>query len=537
MQGLTDSFQAKVETFKSYVLDPDVGLFGFERKFKLKNKDTGAEEDKTMFQVLADAIGPVVEGLAQFAQNLILMGDPLKFLAETFNNTVGASLLKFASQMDTFNTYFQVTEGSFEDKLDAALKAAFNFDYKKFDYSGAVDRFFKSLISGIENLGKNLKPGDEFNETIKALLDGFVGTALAIAKRIMAQAAAYPVETFQFLLVTNPGVIFQGIIALLASLALFSPAITYVFSALASVTVGLVGALLGAVPIIGAIIAGILGLAAAILPVVAVIGGVVVFSKQLIGFGKDVQDFSKGFSGPYRYALESFGAMLIQLGKTGDRLKAAWDAFASGNWSGAVLELTKSIGHAFLAALKAIAAAGFGLAGGAASLWDSIKDPLWGLVTFLIKGIGDILMAIPNLIIAGLSKFFSVPDRVAATQSVPENDGSIGSKIKQSLNTAGKFYFPNSGLIFPNAEGNPLGNLLAAVRTESNMMPSGASLAIANSSEAIIPSDKAKAMLSNKNRVGNVNVTVNVAGATSSAFDIAAEVRKVLIQALDLEYA
>jgi hypothetical protein len=89
--------------------------------------------------------------------------------------------------------------------------------------------------------------------------------------------------------------------------------------------------------------------------------------------------------------------------------------------------------------------------------------------------------------------------------------------------------------VFSHATGNPLGGLLAAISMERAQMPSGSSLSIANSSEAILTQGQSQVVasaLTNKAgaSIGNVNVYVSQSNATAQ--DIGQEVRNQLIALL-----
>lgn len=508
--GLNASFQAKVETLKSFLFDPDVGLFGFERKFKgLDGKDT------TMFESLAKVIGPVIEGFSSLAQNLIKFGDPLQGASSFIEKMIGPSVAEFVSNMNLFNSVFQGTEGNFQTRLDTALKTAFNFDYKTFDYSAAIDKFFNFIVKGIEDFGKNLKPGNEFSESISSLLSGFFKVLSAIVSRASQAAASNPVAAFQFVAVTNPSLIFQGIIALMASIAALSPVIGFLAPAVSM----LGSAILAITPMFVTALVGIAGLfaslIAAVLAVVAFFVGIAVFNKELQSWGKSLQSWGQSLGGWWGMVLESFGVMTELLGKAGAALKSFWDNLTSGNWVAAIGDLVKAIGYTVLSALAGLGGIVQAITGALGEVFKVIIDGFTKFFSWLWTGITGVFRDIKNFFIKPLDQRMS--DAAAVPEAAP---GDIGGKIKETLSVAKNFWFGN-------AEGNGLGNLLAAINTESRAMPTGASVTIANTSEAIIPRDKAMAM-GQMSRSG-VSAVVNVYAQTnSSAQDIASEVRREL---------
>jgi hypothetical protein len=512
--GLNASFQAKVETLKSFLFDPDVGLFGFERKFKgLDGKDT------TMFESLAKVIGPVIEGFSSLAQNLIKFGDPLQGANSFIEKMIGPSVAEFVSNMNLFNSVFQGTEGNFQTRLDTALKTAFNFDYKTFDYSGAIDKFFNFIAKGIEDFGKNLKPGDEFSESISSLLSGFFKVLSAIVSRASQAAASNPVAAFQFVAVTNPSLIFQGIIALMASIAALGPVIGFL-APIISAAVGMVGsAILAITPMFVTALAGIAGLfaglIAAVLAVVAFFVGIAVFNKELQSWGKSLQSWGQSLGGWGGMVIESFGVMTELLGKAGAALKSFWDNLTSGNWAAAIGDLVKAIGYTVLSALAGLGGIVQAITGALGEVFKVIMDGFTKFFSWLWTGITGVFRDIKNFFIKPLDQ------RMSDAASVPEAaPGDIGGKIKETLSVAKNFWFGN-------AEGNGFGNLLAAINTESRAMPTGASVTIANTSEAIIPRDKAMAM-GQMSRSG-ISATVNIFPQTmATAQDIAYEVKKEL---------
>jgi hypothetical protein len=132
--------------------------------------------------------------------------------------------------------------------------------------------------------------------------------------------------------------------------------------------------------------------------------------------------------------------------------------------------------------------------------------------------------------------------RTAAINSLPEINQTgapldgLTNFTKNQVNLLGKFYIPDGGAIFKNSAGNSLGNLLATVGAEQAAMPSGSSIAIANSSEAILTRGQSQVVasaLTNKvgASIGNVNVYVSQPNAT--AVDIGLAVRNQLIALLD----
>lgn len=133
---------------------------------------------------------------------------------------------------------------------------------------------------------------------------------------------------------------------------------------------------------------------------------------------------------------------------------------------------------------------------------------------WLWTGITGVFTDIRNFV------FKPVDQRLANANKVTEaRPGDFGDQVREKLQVAKSFWFGN-------AEGNNLGNLIAAVNTEQRMMPTGASVTIANTSEAIIPQNKAQALLNNKT---GASVTVNVfANTNANPTDIGFAVRQEL---------
>jgi hypothetical protein len=514
--GLTESFQAKVETLKSFLFDPDIGFLGFERKFKgLDGKDT------TMFESLAKVIGPVIEGFASLAQNLIKFGDPLQGANSFIEKMIGPSVEAFVSNMNLFNSVFQTTEGAFETRLQTALKTAFNFDYKTFDYSGAIDKFFNFIAKGIEDFGKNLKPGDEFSESINSLLGGFFKVLSAIVSRASQAAASNPIAAFQFVAVTNPGLIFQGIIALMTTVAALGPIIGFLAPVIGAAVSAVGSAILAITPVFVTSLVGIASLftslIAAVLAVVAFFVGIAVFNKELSAWGKSLQSWGQSLGGWWGKTVESFGLMTELLGEAGAALKSFWDNLMSGNWTAAIGDLVKAIGYTVLGALNGLGGLTLALTGAIGEVLKVLGDGFMKVITWIGTGLSDLWKSL----LQTLGRPFNGDGIKSMSTIVEAPAGDVLGQIKNTVIDRPMKYW------FGNAEGNSFGNLLATINTESRAMPSGASVTIANTSEAIIPRDKAMNMLqkTNKGSYATVNIYANT---NASAQDIAYEVRQEL---------
>lgn len=513
LQGLTGSFQAKIETLKSFTIDPDVGLFGFERKFK------GSDgKDTTLFLALAKVIGPVIDGFSNLARNLINFGDPLQAINGVIDKTIGPVLESLTTKLNIFNGVFQTTEGDFQTRLDNALKSAFNFDYKKFDYSAAIDSFFNTIAFQIENFGKNFKPSSELGESINSMIGGVIKVLGAIFNRAYQASVENPVATFQFVVLTNPGLIFQGLIAVMATIAVLSPLITGAFALLAPVVGALGSAILSITPLFVTALAGLAGLfaglIAAIVAVVAFFVGIAVFNKELVSWGKSLQKWGEQMGGWWGMVLQSFGLMTELFGKAGAALKSFWDNLTSGNWSAAIGDLIKAIGYTVLGALAGLGGIVQTITGALGEVLKVIMDGFTRFFNWLWTGITGVFTDIRNFFIKPTTQRLADANKV-----IEARPGDFGDQVREKLQVAKSYWFGN-------AEGNNLGNLIAAVNTEQRIMPAGASVTIANTSEAIIPQNKAQALLNNKT---GASVTVNVfANTNANPTDIGSAVRREL---------
>ena len=532
MQALLNSFDSKLESLKSYTFDPLSGLFGFEREFK-----NASGETTTMFQTLANALGPVVERLGTLAQNLLTFADPLQALANLFDATLAIELGKFAERIGVLNHYLQITEGDFSTKLHTALIKSFNFDYKTFDFAGAITSFFDKLAKSIETFGDNIKPSDKFNAAISALLSGLVKVLGALMGRVFRQIAEHPVETFKFVAVTNPGLLLQGFTMLAVSLSVLLPVISLLFKGLMGLgslllKIPAIGSALGAlwnivVAVAGAF-AGIIGVAVVI---VAFVAGIVLFKDQLLSAGKHFTDLSTTMSGPFKDATQILGWSLTKLGEAGAALSNAWNKFTSGDWRGAVIDLFKGLVKTIQSLFGGVGAGASAALGLVQIAWEGLYPLLEKLGKFIINGIFNLL--------TGSTKD-EVSRRAAAVNSLPEINQTgapldpLTNVFKNQVNTLGKFYFPDNKPVFQYATGNGFGNLLSAISTERASMPSGSSIAIANSSEAIIPRNQAQQMLSQMSTPSkNIgNVTIYITESNASASDIGLEVRNQLVALL-----
>lgn len=530
MGALLNSFDSKLESLKSYTFDPLTGLFGFEREFKNSSGET-----TTLFKTLAGAIGPVIEKFTVLAQNAITFADPVKFAANFFDSTVGVALKDFAERLGVLNHYIQITEGDFETKFHTALKEAFNFDYKTFDFAAAITKFFNSIAAGIETFGDNIKPDDKFALAISALLEGLFKVFGATINRVFRQMREYPVETFKFVAVTNPGLIFQGLTVLMLGFLTLAPIV-----GLASKGLMALFGLTGLGPIFASVSGAILNIIAAIagvfawpLTILAMLAAIIIFKDQLLAIGKNFTDLGNNMSGPFQGALQMLGWAFTKLGEAGQALSSAWDKFSSGDWRGAVVDLFRGL-------VKTIQGL-FGILGaGASAVGDGLKiawDGLWSLLERLGKFIVD---GIINLITGEKG---GLATRTAAINSLPEINKTgapldgLTNFAKNQINMQGQIWNPGSDPIFKYTTGNPLGQLLATIGAEQAMMPSGSKIAIANSSEAILNKGQTQSVMAgltaNSKSVGNITVNVVMEESQSSAEDVGAAVRRELILLLD----
>lgn len=547
MAGLTNSFQAKVETIKSFLFDPDVGMFGFEREFKNASGQT-----TTIFKTLAKAIGPVIDRFSDLTQNLISYGDPAKAAADVFDGSLGISLADFQARLGALNQAIQITEGDFKTKLRAGLIAAFNFDFETFDFAAAIRSFFTKIAKAIETFGDNIKPDDKLGNAMSALLEGLFKVASAVMGRLARQAAEHPVETAQFVALTNPGALLQGITAFTTTLIVAFPVISFFTQGLVTLSVimlKLTGIIAGGSTIFSAIAAGIgaitavvTSLAFIVVAVIAFIAAIVVFKEQLLSAGKYFTELSNTMSGPFQSAIQSLGWSLSKLGEAGTALSQAWNDFASGNWREAIYNLFKGL-------VKIIQSIFGGLGSGAQAIGGAIMSIDWGGMLSVLKTFcGFLLDGLSNLFFG--SKNASVNNRAAAMNSVPEINqqgaplDGLTNVFKNQINTIQQFYNPGSKPVFTdpdlpiknNAFGNPLGNLLAAVGAEQAAMPNGANIAISNSSEAVLTSSQAQSVMqgfSTSKSIGNITVNVVMSANSTSAEDVGAAVRRELIALLD----
>lgn len=547
MMGLTNSFQSKVEGFKSFVFDPDVGLFGFEREFK-----NASGETTTLFKTLADAIGPVIERFTILAQNIQNYADPAQLSANLFDKTIGVALEDFKYRLIDLNRTLQITEGDFQTKLRAALKVAFNFDYVTFDYSAAIDKFFAAIIKGIDTFGDDFKPTDEVGQSMTALLDGLFGVIGAIFRRLTKQAMTYPKETFQFIMLTNPALVLQGFIAL----ATVSIALGQLFGFIS-------GGLAAAGPGIKVFMAGISGTTVAVVGIVvailAFIAGIIIFKDQLKAAGKNFTELGDNMIGPFKTAFQALGLALTLLGEAGQTLSDAWNKFASGDWRGALLGVFDGVGKAISGIIAGLGAGAAAVGGALVIAWEGIWPQLQKLGSFIVDGLVNLF--------TGKKDLNKLVDSVS---NAPVIETKNGTKLDDALD-AYKTWINRLYSIFgvapafSNASGNNLGNLLFAAQMEKRLMPPGANLVMANTSEAIIPAEKASQMLapfrpaanvstllpasssqinssSSSSQVDNassllsssaVTVNVYVTQSNSTGGDIAEEVRKALVSLLE----
>jgi hypothetical protein len=543
MTGLTNSFQAKVETLKSYLFDPDVGLFGFEREFK-----TAGGETTTLFKELSKAIGPVLDKFATLAQNVVTYGDPFAFLTTVFNNTLGPELNKFTENIGVLNQTIQVTDGDFQAKLKAGLKAAFNFDFDTFDFAGAITTFFDKIAKFIETFGDNIKPDDRLGQAMSAALSGLFKVIGAILTRIARQVQEHPIETTQFIALTNPGLIFQAFTAFATSLIVIIPLISLVSSAFMTML-----SWTGFLPIITSVFGALVNIAGAILGalawpllLIAGIAAMVIFRDRLLSAGKYFQELGDNMTGPFKNAFSGLGVAMTLLGEAGQALADAWNNFASGDWRGAVVDLfhglVKTISGLFVGL-----GAGFSAAGDAIKIaWDGMLPTLLKLGAFIVDGFVNTF--------TGQKSLNQLTDNVSAAKVISTPNGNLLDNTKDALKTWSNRWgaILGTGDIFQNASGNTFGNLLATISAERRDMPAGASIAIANSSEAIISRPKAMEMLSSEAiisrpkamemlsssgpssgksvTIGGINIYVT--GSNASATDIGEEVRRQLIDLL-----
>jgi hypothetical protein len=530
MDGLKGSFQAKIETIKSFLFDPDVGMFGFEREFKNSSGET-----TTIFKTLTSAIGPVIDRFADLAQNIIIFADPAQFAANFFDSTVGIALKDFGERLGVLNQIIQITEGNFETKLHAALKAAFSFDYKTFDFAAAITKFFDKLAKNIENFGDNIRPDDKFGKAMEALLNGLFKVVGAILGRAARQAAEHPKESFQFVALTNPGLIFNAFTALTTSFLVLAPIAKLLFSTIASLAslafkIPIVTSLFGALANIATAVSGVfVGIAGAAVIVIAFVAGLVIFKEQLLAAGKHFTELSNAMSGPFKDATQILGWSLTKLGEAGSNLAKAWTEFTAGDWRGAIVSLFKGL-------VKAIQGL-FGLTGTAASAalgaitvaWEGMLPVLKQFGMFLLDGLVNLL--------TGSKSLDKLTDKVSSAPVVQTKNGNILDSGLDAYKTWHNRLNATLGLdpVFSNFTGNAFGGLLDSLAAEKANMPSGASLAIANSSEAILTQGQSQVVasaLTNKAgaSIGNVNVYVSQSNATAQ--DIGMEVRNQLIALL-----
>jgi hypothetical protein len=521
MEGLTDSFQAKVETLKSYVLDPDVGLFGFEREFKLAGGET-----TSMFKELSKAIGPVIDTLATLTQNLIAYGDPFVLIATIFNSTIGVQLKRFGDALGTLNQMIQVTDGDFKTKLRAGLKKAFDFDYETFDFAAAITKFFDKIAKFIETFGDNIKPDDRLGLAMSATIQGLFKVLSAVVGRVIRQIATHPVESFKFIALTNPALIFQGITAASTAFAVIAP----VVKLFGSILMGLFR-LTGLGPIISSVMTALGSLAVWPLAIIAALAGIVIFRDQLISAGKHFTDLGNNMTGPFKDAFILLGTSLTLLGEAGKSLADAWNKFASGDWRGAIIDVWSGLGKT-LSGLIAGLGSGFSAAGGLIQIaWDGLWPQLQRLGTLIVDGFVNLFTGKKNL--------DQLTESVGAAKVIKTPNANILQQGSDAAKTWANQWGGILGVgdVFQHANGNQLGNLLATINAERRAMPAGASIAIANSSEAIIPRESALQMLSSSGPSSGKSVTIGginiyVTDSNASATDIGAEVRRQLIDLL-----
>lgn len=528
MDGLKGSFQAKIETIKSFLFDPDVGMFGFEREFK-----NASGETTTVFKTLAGAIGPVIDRFTDLAQSVVTFADPSQFAVNFFDSTAGVALKNFGERLGVLNQIIQITEGNFETKLHTALKAAFNFDYKTFDFAGAITKFFDGLAKSIETFGDNIKPDDKFGKAMEALLSGLFKVVGAILGRAARQAAEHPKESFQLIALTNPGLIFNAFTALSTSFLVLAPVIKLLFSGFSSVAglalkIPVVNSVLGA---LGNTITAVLGAFASAIGAVAVIlaftAAIVIFKDQLLSAGKHFTDLSNTMSGPFKDAVQIFGWSLTKLGEAGKALATAWAEFTAGDWRGAIVSLFKGL-------VKAIQGL-FGLTGAAVSAVGGAISVAWEGMLPILKQFGLFLLdGLVNLF-TGAKSLDKLTARVGSAPIVETKNGSIIDSGLDAYKTWHNRLNATLGLdpVFGNYTGNTYGSILASLATERANMPSGASLAIANSSETIMTRGQTQAVmqgLSGSKSIGSVNVYVTQSNA--SAEDIGLAVKNQLVALL-----
>jgi hypothetical protein len=560
LDALQNAFATRIEGLRSYVLDPDIGLFGFNRKFK-NPKDPGSEI--TFFQVLANAASPFIDALAESAKLITAFADPMQALGGLIQTYVSPIILDWASKLNRGIDTAVNTSGSPLEKIRAGLNDAFDFDISTYDFAGAITKLFDSIAAAIDGFGVK---GNYFNNpkvdaAITAFINGIVKVLGSISNKIAEKAMEDPIAFAKVAFILNPsavlqfGILLVSLIPALISLgsllwAIGGAILTGIAAVLAFVTTTVLGAVL--------LFVGIF---------IGLIAVVIVWREQLAMVGYKLEQFG-GFM---QTTVRMFGSVLSDLGQAGKRFKDAWDLLLQGNWQGALTSLFEGLMWALGATLKMIlipfvalgdlafsslkagiewlgsalvslgsaiynflsklaSSAWNSVSNGASDMWNSASNAIGTVFSgmgaafndYVIKPIVSLLNSIPGFKAATGFIGQGISNNIEAGGTVINgiaNAGAAGSKfIGDGFNSVKKL----AGF----ADGNPLGGLLSSLAAEQSNTPSGFSPVFANSSEAIIPrSDATRAIAGLSSRGGNsISMTIN----NYAGDDITEKVRVVL---------
>jgi hypothetical protein len=536
---LNNSFSSRFEAIRSYVLDPDVGLFGFARKFKLQGED----KPVTFFDTLSEAAKPFLLALTEAALLLTEFADPMQALGQLVKDKVAPVIRDFSQAITRGFDIGINSGGNFWQKFNIGFQAAFGIDLSTYDFAGAITRFFDSIASAIDNFGKGgkLGPGTKLEAAIMAFINGIAKVLGSVTNRVAEQAMKDPVNTLKVAFFLNPSAVMQFFI-LLVSIVPAIVSLIGMFRWLIQVLWTIGQHLFGLVRIIIAALATPIGLV--VLAFAAITTASVIFSDWLTAAGSTLNSFS-GFM---ESTVKTAGLVFSLLGQGGQQLKDAWDKLTKGDFLGAFLNTLSGLGTILLATLMALIVVPIVaiidlLASSIAWLVSAIGTEIgrfgqwvndWG--NKLLVSAGETIMSWSTSMrdwfasIPGMFKSAVIDPIGNMAKSISDgfnnSMGAVGNGIGSAANSVGKF--------FGFADGNPMGNMLGAYAMELAASPSGAYPVFANSSEAIIPRPQALAIsnvLSNtQNSRGGASISMVINNYSGN--DIASEVKRALEEIL-----
>jgi hypothetical protein len=533
-----------LESLRTTFLNPEVGLLGLGRPIKGVGKkldDFGryldeqgnvveditqaASADISIFEGLRDSFAFLYQTLEPLVEIIPMMFDPLKDLGIELGKIrdVTASVFR---RFNEYRTFFEELGGEFKDtaRLRASMATLTQLfkDFGIFD-KATFDRF-QSVITTSTNFG-----ADHAAILLKEMLDGFfesdlaesigravgtlIGTVLKTVGDLAAQTSgiasssrlakglsdgfddANGREGIRLIFKSLIELVFKAVrelfnsapfeTTLVAGLALFGPTIA---SAIATqVGQKVVGALLGTAPATaggaaaggaaaggaaaGGAAAGGGGLASVAAPA-AVVAGFIIFDQELLSFANWLSEQATKLKESGNLAAQGFSVLVAGLsalieGLT-DTFKGAFDMII-GLFTGDIEKVKK----------------------GFVRMMEGIVKAMGGLVVSVI-GIattigGSILELVKNL-------FRAIWEGIFKIKSGADNPGqskvTTGSRSRWNKQLNRTEILTEDGWVPAAAGGSPgksFNNLLAAANYEKKHMPSGASLAMANTSETIIP--------------------------------------------------